>query len=419
MTHDKSNRPLAGLRIIEVSSFVASPLCGLTLSQLGADVIRVDPIGGGADKNRWPVTDSGDSIYWTGLNRGKRSITCDMRHPEGQKLVQRLITESGTGGGILVTNMGGRDWLSHPVLSELRSDVITLEITGTRDGRAAVDYTVNAATGFPSITGPVRDTDPVNHVLPAWDVSCGLYAALAIVAAVRHRDTTGLGTEITLPLADVALAISGSLGYLTEVQVNGSGRESTGNAVYGTYGCDFVTEDSQRFMVVALTPRHMRDLVRLTGQGAVVDALEAGLGADFSKDADRYRHRAVLNALFGSWFAERTGAEVAAALENSSVLFERYRTFEEVVGSGELEANPLFAPLEQPGIGTYRAAGLPARFDGSHLSADAAPALGADGAEVVRSLLGYSQHDIDELIESGCLGTSEDERLSRSPAGHP
>lgn len=254
MTHDKSNRPLAGLRIIEVSSFVASPLCGLTLSQLGADVIRVDPIGGGADKNRWPVTDSGDSIYWTGLNRGKRSITCDMRHPEGQKLVQRLITESGTGGGILVTNMGGRDWLSHPVLSELRSDVITLEITGTRDGRAAVDYTVNAATGFPSITGPVRDTDPVNHVLPAWDVSCGLYAALAIVAAVRHRDTTGLGTEITLPLADVALAISGSLGYLTEVQVNGSGRESTGNAVYGTYGCDFVTEDSQRFMVVALTP---------------------------------------------------------------------------------------------------------------------------------------------------------------------
>lgn len=405
MTEVPDLRPLAGLRIVEVSSFVASPLCGLTLSQLGAEVIRIDPVGGAGDRNRWPVTGAGESIYWTGLNRGKRSVTCDMRSSEGQVLVQRLVCAPG--GGILVTNAGGRDWLSHTALRGLRSDVITLRLTGTPAGGAAVDYTVNAATGFPAITGPESHTGPVNHALPAWDVAAGLYAALAIVSAVRRRERTGLGADIELPLSDVALAVSGYLGYLTEVQINGSGRDRVGNAVYGTYGQDFVTADNARYMVVALTSRHMRDLLRVTGRAAAVETLETALDVDFSTDADRYRHRDLLTALLTPWFAERTAADVEAALADSSVLFERYRSFDEVVGSGELRNNPLFSVLHQPRIGAYLAAGLPASFDGSHLSAGAAPLLGADGAAVVQELLGVSDDDIDHLIDGGHLGAPE------------
>lgn len=115
-------RPLDGVRVVEVSSFVASPLCGLTLAQLGAEVIRIDPLGGAADTNRWPVTADGRSIYWTGLNKGKKSVTVDMRSPEGQTLVQRLITDSGPGGGILVTNAAGREWMAHTTLTALRED---------------------------------------------------------------------------------------------------------------------------------------------------------------------------------------------------------------------------------------------------------------------------------------------------------
>ena len=101
--------PLADLTVVEVSSFVAAPLCGMTLSQLGAEVIRVDPIGGASDIHRWPVTADGTSIYWTGLNKGKRSATVDLRSADGQELVQRLIVESG---GIVVTNAAGPSWLS-------------------------------------------------------------------------------------------------------------------------------------------------------------------------------------------------------------------------------------------------------------------------------------------------------------------
>lgn len=371
-------RPLDGIRIVEVSSFVAAPLCGLTLAQLGAEVIRVDPVGGAADTKRWPVTADGTSIYWTGLNKGKKSVTVDLRSREGQEFVQNLVTDSGQGGGILVTNAGGRDWMSHETLREKRPDVITLEILGLSDGSPGVDYTVNAGLGFPQITGPTDHAGVVNHALPAWDVACGLYAALAVTAALRRREQEGVGTHITLPLEDTAFSIASALGYLTEPQVNGRGREGTGNNVYGTYGTDFVTADGARFMVVALTPRHFGDLVRITGVGDAVDAVAKSLSVDFSLESDRFTYREVLNALFTGWFAKHSADEVAEALSASSVLAQRYRSFDEVVASGKLADNPAFAYLDQPGLGRYLAAGLPAAFDGEHYHADPAPQLGAD-----------------------------------------
>ena len=398
-----ADRPLAGLRIVEISSFVASPLCGLTLSQLGAEVIRIDPIGGAADIDRWPLTAAGESIYWTGLNRGKRSLALDLRSESGRDIVQRLVSAPGDGGGILVTNAGGRDWTSYETLSALRPDVITLELLGRHDGRPAVDYTVNAALGFPQITGPLDHAGVVNHVLPAWDVAAGLHAALAVTAAVRRREQTGAGARIVLPLEDVALATAGALGYLTEPQVNGSGRPATGNAVYGTYGSDFVTADNERFMVVALTSRHFRDLLTLTGTGPAVAALEAALEADFGRESDRFDHREVLTALFARWFRTHSAAEVAAALDASSVLHERYRSFEQVVESGELAANPLFAELAQPRIGTYLAAAMPASYDGAHLHTGAAAALGADGHEVLRRLLELDDVQLADLEQAGVL----------------
>ncbi len=394
--------PLSGVSVVEVSSFVAAPLCGMTLSQLGAQVIRVDPIGGASDIHRWPLAADGTSIYWTGLNKGKRSATIDLRAPEGQALVQRLIVE---GDGIAVTNAAGLDWLSHDVLATKRSDVIHVQLLGRGDGSTGVDYTVNAATGFPLVTGPVDHAGPVNHVLPAWDVCCGLYAALAVAAAVRRRDQTGLGARISLALEDVALATAGNLGLLTEPQVNGTQRQRLGNAVYGQYGQDFTSCDGIAFMVVALTGRHFRDLVEVTGTKAVVSALAAELGADFTVEGDRYRYRDVLSGLFATWFAEHTAEEISAALTGTTVLFERYRTFEQVVKDQRVTANPLFSVLHQPGVGEYLAPALPTMFDGVHPASAPAPALGRDTADVLAECLGLSTEDIARLTSAKTIGS--------------
>lgn len=377
-------QPLAGVRIVEISSFVAVPLAGMTLAALGAEVVRIDPVGGAADAGRWPLTQSGASIYWAGLNRGKRSMALDLRSAEGRELVVRLIATAG----VFITNATGREWHSYPTLRALRPDLIHLEVVGRADGTTAVDYTVNAATGFPLVTGPPDHHGPINHVLPAWDVSCGLYAALTVLAALRRRDESGCGGAIRLPLDDVALATAGNLGFLTEALVNGTQRPRLGNAVYGQYGQDFISSDGRRFMVVTMTPRHFADLTALTGTGTAVAAVAEALGADFADEGSRFEHRDVLTALFAAWFRRHTAAQISAALGASSVLWEQYRDFAEVAASPRVVGNPLFAALDQPRIGRHLAPGLPMTVDGVHPRAAAAPLPGADTAAVIADWLG-------------------------------
>jgi 2-methylfumaryl-CoA isomerase len=394
-----ATRPLAGVRIVEISSFVAVPLAGMTLAQLGADVIRVDPIGGAADYHRWPVTDDGESIYWAGLNKGKRSVAADMRSPEGQDLVQRLIADSG----VLITNVAGRQWHSYEALERLRPDLIHVEVSGRADGGTGVDYTVNAAIGFPLVTGPPELATPVNHVLPAWDVACGIYAALAVVTALRHREATGHGQQISIPLENVALATAGNLSFFTEAMINGTARERIGNSVYGTYGQDFTSSDGVSFMVVALTGRHFRDLAELTGTTKAVAALAETLGADFADEGERFRHREALTGLFAEWFTAHTAEEITAALFATSVLWDRYRSFAEAVTEDRVTANPMFTPLNQPRIGEYLAPGLPMSIDGAYPPAVAAPAVGDDTVAVLSEWLGLSSDEVAQLTDSGIV----------------
>jgi 2-methylfumaryl-CoA isomerase len=400
-----ATRPLAGVRIIEISSFVAVPLAGMTLAQLGAEVTRVDPIGGAADYRRWPVTNDGESIYWAGLNKGKRSVAADVRAVNGQELIQRLIASSG----VLITNVAGREWHSYETLTALRPDLIHVEVSGRADGGTGVDYTVNAGIGFPMVTGPSELATPVNHVLPAWDVACGLYTALAVVTALRHRDATGEGQRISIPLENVALATAGNLGFFTEVMINGTARERIGNSVYGQYGQDFISSDGVSFMVVALTGRHFRDLTELTGTAKAVAALADTLGADFADEGQRFLHRDALSGLFAEWFTAHTAEEISAALEATSVLWERYRTFADAARADKVAANPLFTSLDQPRIGTYLAPGLPISIGGQYPPAVASPALGDDTVGVLSDWLGLSGEEVDGLVASGTVATGRAE----------
>jgi 2-methylfumaryl-CoA isomerase len=392
-------RPLAGVRIVEISSFVAVPLAGMTLTQLGAEVIRVDPIGGAADYRRWPLTDDGESIYWAGLNKGKRSVAADLRSSDGQDLVQRLIAASG----VFITNVAGRQWHSYDVLTRLRPDLIHVEVSGRADGGTGVDYTVNAAIGFPMVTGPAELATPVNHVLPAWDVTCGLYTALAVTTALRHRDATGQGQRISIPLENVALATAGNLGFLTEVMINGTARQRIGNSVYGQYGQDFISSDGAAFMVVALTGRHFRDLTDLTGSTEAVAALAEKLDTNFADEGQRYEHRGALFELFNEWFSRHTAPEITDALSASSVLWDRYRSFDEVARGERVTDNPMFAPLDQPRIGEYLAPGLPISIDGVYPAAALAPALGDDTTAVLGEWLGLSADDIARLTDASIV----------------
>ncbi len=288
---------LSGLRVVEGSAFVAAPLGGLTLAQLGADVIRFDTIGGGLDYRRWPVTEEGVSLYWAGLNKGKRSIAINLSKPEGRALATTLITAPGDDAGIFLSNFPESGWLSDARLREQRADLVYLNIVGNPDESTAVDYTVNAASGIATATGPVGSLFPVNNALPAWDIATGLNAVIGILAAERHRRTTGEGQLVKLSLADVAFTMVANLGFLAQAQVTHENRPPLGNDMYGAFGRDFATRDGRRVMVVAISLNQWHTLVAATGIEEHLAPMERAFNADFRKEEDRYRARDGIAAL--------------------------------------------------------------------------------------------------------------------------
>ncbi|MET7924821.1 CoA transferase [Streptomyces sp. NPDC005349] len=399
-------RPLEGLRIVELSSYVAGPLGGMTLAQLGADVIRVEPLGGAPDRTRQPLADSGTSLYWSGLNKGKRAVEVDLGTEEGRELVADLITAGGPGGGIVLANSERHQDLSYEALSARRPDVIHVLLTGRRDGSAAVDYTVQAATGFPQLTGPEGTAGPVNHLMPAWDVAAGLYLAVGLLAAERHRLRTGEGQQVRVALEDVALATAGNLGYLAEAQLSPEPRTRAGNYVYGTFGRDFTTSDGGHLMVVALTARHWQDLLAATGLTGAVEAVGRALGADLSDDEfARYTHRKVLGELLAGWFAAHTLAGAQQALGRTRVLWSTYRSFADLASDDAqlLRENPLMARIGQAGIPPHWAPGSPVVMGRTQSPPEPSPTIGEHTDDVLRTELGCSGVELEKLGEAGVI----------------
>lgn len=376
---------LAGMRIVEMSAFVAAPLAGVSLAALGADVIRIDPPGGGIDFRRWPLH-KGNSLYWAGLNQGKRSVTIDTRTEAGRRTATRIITAPGDGAGILLTNLPVAHWNSYEELRKSREDLIMVVITGNRDGSTAVDYTINAALGFPFITGPEDHEGPVNHVLPAWDGMTGLLAVAAVLAADRHRRLTGDGQFVEMSLSDVGLAVSSHLGFISEAILNETPRGRFGNSLFGTFGRDFATGDGRRVIVLALTSRQWHSLAEATDlQGKLAD-VSSLMRLDFEYEGDRWRGRAQISALLEPWIAQRSLDEVAAAFDRSGVLWGPYQTFKQLVtdDSRASTANPLFAKVKHPSIATYLSAGSPLRFSkAAAVPPQAAPTIGQHTEEVL------------------------------------
>src|SRR6056297_3233518 len=214
------NRMLKGMRVVEGSAFVAVPLAGMTLAQMGAEVIRFDRIGGGLDAGRWPLAPSGQSLFWAGLNKGKKSVAVDVQRPEGRELVTRIVTAPGEDAGMFLTNLRVRGWMDYETLSRIREDLIIVTLMGDRHGRPQVDYTVNPSLGIPDMTGPVGWSEPVAHAMPAWDVAAGHLGVSSLLAAERARLRRGRGQEVEVALKDVAAATIGHLGLIGNAAVN-------------------------------------------------------------------------------------------------------------------------------------------------------------------------------------------------------
>jgi 2-methylfumaryl-CoA isomerase len=397
---------LSGMRVVEAAAFVAAPLGGMTLAQMGADVIRIDALGGGLDYRRWPVTEDDTSLFWCGLNKSKRSVALDLSSARGREIAMALVCAPGENAGLFLTNFPPRGWLDHDKLRARRADLIQLTLMGDRHGGSAVDYTVNARVGVPLFTGEPGAEGPVNHVLPAWDLVTGQMVAVGLLAAERHRRLTGEGQHVKLALQDVGLAVMNHLGFLEEAR-RGQPRQRHGNELFGAFGRDFMTADGERVMVVGLTLKQWRSLCEALGIQDEVDALGARLGLDLSREGNRFVARRELAAIVAPRIAARSHAEIAEAFDRLGVCWSRYQDIAQLV-AGDPEcspANPMFNTIAQPGVGTMLAAGLPLDFSArERIPAAPAPRLGEHTEQVLHQLLGMPHEEFGRLHDQGVVG---------------
>jgi 2-methylfumaryl-CoA isomerase len=395
---------LDGLTVVEGSAFVAAPLGGMTLAQLGADVIRFDDLGGGLDHTRWPLAAGGQSLFWAGLNKGKRSLRVDLRSEAGRELVSEVIAAAGA----FLTNFPARGWLAYDTLRARRGDLVMVHLKGNRDGTSEVDYTVNPATGFPWATGPRNLTEPLNSVLPAWDIAMGELAAIGLLAADRHRTRTGQGQLVEIALSDVAFAVVGHLGRVAEAQL--AARDSPrrdGNYLYGAFGHDFLTKDERHVMVVALTNRQWKSLLDVTGTHEQMAKINEATGVDLDTESGRFEDRDLIAAILRPWFQSRDLSEIRKAFQGTGVSWGPYQTFRQLVEDDPRVStdSDMWEDVEHPGVGRYRMPGTPLDFSAiPREPVRRAPLLGEHTAEVLADMLGLTDAEIGRLSDDGTIG---------------
>jgi len=393
---------LDGLTVVEGSAFVAAPLGGMTLAQLGADVIRFDDLRGGLDHTRWPLAADGQSLFWAGMNKGKRSLSVDLRSPAGRELVSEVIAAAGA----FLTNFPARGWLAYEALKARREDLIMVHLKGNRDGTSEVDYTVNPATGFPWATGPRNLTEPLNSVLPAWDIAMGELSAVGLLAADRHRSRHGEGQLVQIALSDVAFAVVGHLGRVAEAEMHARDyHRRDGNYLYGAFGHDFVTRDERHVMVVALTNRQWESLLTVTDTHQQMGKIKEATGVDLDTESGRFEDRDLIAAILRPWFEARDLSEIRSAFTGTGVSWGTYQTFGQLVGEDPRLASEMWEHVEHPGVGTYLMPGTPLDFSAVPREAvRRAPQLGEHTDAVLGDLLGLSEAEIGRLRSDGVIG---------------
>ncbi len=404
--------PLGHVRVLELSRVLAGPWAAQTLADLGASVIKVEKPGAGDDTRSYAPpyartsdgAPSGESAYFLSTNRGKRSVTIDFIHPEGQKLVQALAAKSD----VVIENFKvdglAKYGLDYASLQSLNPGVVYCSITGFGQTgpyrhKPGYDFMIQGIGGLMSITGEPDQRPgggPVKVGVAVADIFTGLYATIAILGALAHRDRTGAGQHIDLALLDTQVAVlaNQAMNYL----VTGAAPQRLGNAhpnivPYQVFGAS----DGHIIVAVGNENQYAR-------MCEVIGRPDLASDARFATNASRVNHRDELVAIMQSIFVTRTMRDWLDALERVGVPCGPINTIADVFADPQVQARGLRLDLPHPAIGSVPSVANPIKYSATPLSyRSAPPMLGADTDEILRDMLGATPADIARLRKAGIV----------------
>jgi crotonobetainyl-CoA:carnitine CoA-transferase CaiB-like acyl-CoA transferase len=408
---------LDGIRILDLSRVLAGPWCTQTLADLGADVIKIERPGTGDDTRTWGPpflqdkdgAETREAAYYLGTNRNKRSVTCDIAHPDGQALVRALAVHCD----VFVENFKVGDMarygLDYASIRQVNPRIVYCSVTGFGQTgpyreRAGYDYAVQGMGGLMSVTGERDDLGggPQKVGVAVADLFTGLYAAVAITAALRHAERTGEGQAIDMALLDTQVAMLANLGanYLVSGKVPGRAGNAHQNIVpYQVFEVAPASDGTKDHVIIA---------VGNDGQFAkfceVAGRPELATDPRFARNQDRVRNRAVLVPLLEAIMLARPKSQWLASLEAAKVPCGAINNLAEVFADPHVQARGMVQTWDHPLAPGVRLVASPLKLSATPVRTDLPPPLlGQHTDEVLAGVLGWDQDRIAALRQQGVV----------------
>ena len=417
LNHNAWMNSLDGIRVLDLSRVLAGPWCTQTLADLGADVIKVERPGSGDDTRSWgpPFLQdeagqpTAEAAYYLGTNRNKRSLTCDIARPEGQALIRQLAAHCH----VFIENFKvgdmaryGLDYESmraaNPAL--VYCSVTGFGQTGPYSERAGYDYAVQGMGGLMSVTGERDDLGggPQKVGVAVADLFTGMYAGVAILAALRHAERTGEGQHIDMALLDTQVAMLANLGanYLVSGQVPGRAGNAHQNIVpYQVFETAPAPDGSHDFLILAVgNDSQFAKFCEVAGRP------DLARDARYARNQDRVRNRAALVPVLEAIFRTRAKSEWLPALEAAKVPCGAINNLAEVFADPHVAARGMVTQWEHPLRADLRLVSSPIRMSATPVRRDfPPPMLGQHTTEVLSGVLGLDAQAIERLQSSGVV----------------
>ena len=397
---------LAGIRVIDLSQFEAGPSCTQTLAWLGAEVIKVENPNGG-EQGRTPVTKGGDSYYFLLFNANKRSVTCNLKSPEGRKLLEGLIAT----GDVFIENFGPgvieRLGYGYEAVRKLNPRMVFASVKGFGPGSPyenflAFDMIAQATGGVMSITGE-PDGRPLKPGTTIGDTGTGLHLAIGILAALFQRHTTGEGQRVEVAMQD-AMTNYCRVAYAAQANFGHAATRRGNQVILGTaapseaYPCNGGGPNDYCYVYATRAHnRHWEHILEVIGR--------ADLKTDprFATPESRAQNIKEVDALIAGWTQQHDKREVMRIFGEAGVAAGAVFDTMELQTDPSMRERGLFVTVDHPHHGDFTMPAFPVRLSSSQVPLAPAPLLGADNRAVYGDLLGYSEAEIDQLAADGAI----------------
>lgn len=397
--------PLAGLRVLDLTWFLAGPYATLILADLGAEVIKLEAEAGDASRAIPPHFHRGESAYFMSVNRGKRSVVLDLKQEQGRAVLFDLARRSDVLLESFRPGVTQRLGIDYAALAACNPALVVCSLTGfgltgPYRERPAYDMIVQALSGGMSLTGEPGGR-PVRAGVPIGDLAAGMYAAIGVLAALSERQRTGRGRHLDIAMLDcqVSLLTYQAAYYLLSGEVPGP--QGRGHVSFPTYRA-FRAGDGLDVLVTANTEAMWRALCQ------VLQLQELADDPRFRTNAERLAHRAELDRLLEDRFAQRPSDAWLPLLQQAGIPAAPVNTLDRALADPQVAARHMVLDVEHARGGTVRLIGNPIKAEGAPEPATTSPPLlGQQTEDVLRRVLGYDQARLDALRAAGAVRFAE------------